>query len=358
MLYKEDWEISKSRLKALWEGEIIDRLCISVMSPKQGSNSFHYKVPEKYEDIEKYWTDPELIYKRNIHRMESTYFGGDALPMISLNLGPSSLAAYFGSKAIFTDNSVWFDQCIFDWDKDPIKFDPQSELLCITKEIASYLIQEGKGKFFVSMPDNTSAIDALSHMRSPDNIMEDLVLNPNNVKQAVRTITKAWLDTNDEFFDILIPYNDGGSCIGWLNTWAPGRHAQLQCDLSVMISSEFFEEFVMDELKQACDTMDYPLYHFDGIEQIRHLDMLLSLDKLAMIQWTSVVAQPPPMRSIPTLKKIQSAGKGLLLNVPPEYAEELMSNLSPKGLYIVTETKTEDEAKHFVKLAEKYSLSK
>jgi hypothetical protein len=99
--------------------------------------------------------------------------------------------------------------------------------------------------------------------------------------------------------------------------------------------------------------MDYSLYHLDGVEQIRHLDLLLSLDKLDMIQWTSVVGQPPAVDYIPVLKKIQEAGKCLLLNVKAKYVEELLTELSSKGLYIVTEAESEDDARDLVKLAEK-----
>jgi hypothetical protein len=120
-----------------------------------------------------------------------------------------------------------------------------------------------------------------------------------------------------------------------------------------MISPELFREFALKELRLACKSMDYSLYHLDGVEQIRHLDLLLSIDELDMIQWTSVVGQQPAVDYIPVLKKIQEAGKCLLLNVNADYVERLLTELSSKGLYIVTETNSEDEARDLVKLVEK-----
>lgn len=353
MLYKEDWEKSKERFKALWQNEIIDRCCISVIAPKDGSIFREERIPEKYEDRKRYWTEPELIYKRNINKMENTYFGGDAIPMIWLNLGPNGHAAYFGSECKFEKNTVWFSPVINDWEKDILQYDPQNKYLLQTKEIAKYLCEQGKDKFLVSMPDNGSALDALAHLRGTENLLMDFILYPEKVKDALDKIIKVWLDTNDMFFNINKDCNNNGSCIGWLNTWAPGRHSQLECDLSVMISTELFREFVMKELTLACESIEYSLYHLDGIEQIRHLELLLSIDKLNMIQWTSVVGQPPPTEFIPVLKKIQQAGKCLLLNVKPEYVETLLTELSSEGLYIVTEAQNENDARALERLARK-----
>jgi len=90
-----------------------------------------------------------------------------------------------------------------------------------------------------------------------------------------------------------------GSVLAWMHLWAPKRLAQMQCDLSVMISPEMFNCFAMPELEELCDFLDYPVYHFDGQEQIRHLDSLLSLKKLRAIQWTPVAGQLPTSNFIP-----------------------------------------------------------
>ena len=40
MYYKEDWEASRKRFEALWQGETLDRCCISVTAPRPGSEDF------------------------------------------------------------------------------------------------------------------------------------------------------------------------------------------------------------------------------------------------------------------------------------------------------------------------------
>ena len=168
---------------------------------------------------------------------------------------------------------------------------------------------------------------------------------PETVHAALDRIGKSYERAMGEVYEITRGVNEGGSAIQWLNTWAPGFHAQMQCDMSVMISNPLFRKFILPELQSQCRFLEYPLYHFDGIEQLRHLDDILSVPELRVIQWTQVDGQAPVTEYIPALQKIQAAGKNLLLNaVKPQQIRPLMENLSSKGLLLVTDAATREEA--------------
>lgn len=115
------------------------------------------------------------------------------------------------------------------------------------------------------------------------------------------------------------------------------------------------EKFVVPELEQQLKWLDYPVYHFDGIEQERHLSYLLEFSKLKAIQWTYVAGQPSALHYLPILKRIQSAGKALIIMVPPSDIPVLLDELSSKGLYLHTETETVEEAKAIIHYVEKNS---
>ena len=110
---------------------------------------------------------------------------------------------------------------------------------------------------------------------------------------------------------------------------------QLQCDFSVMISPKMFEEFVLPELEAICGWLDYSVYHLDGQEQIAHLDYILSVKRLNAIQWTYIISQPNVSNFIPVFKKIQRAGKNLILMPHISEVEILMRNLSSRGLQLI-----------------------
>ncbi|MTI62017.1 MAG: trimethylamine corrinoid protein 2 [Firmicutes bacterium] len=358
MKYKSDWNQVKERLRALWEGELIDRCCISVTAPKDKSveiDPFAGCESDEPEILRKFWEDPEIILERNLKRIENTFFGGEALPQIFLNFGTAGHAIYFGADYKYTPDSVWYSPVINDWQEDPLVFDEDNEFYQRQLKIAEYLVNESGDRFFVSMSDNCGTLDALAHLRGSENILMDMVLHKEELKKAVKVVNRGWAKANEEFFQIIKESAEGGSTHGWMNTWAPGRQMQMQCDLSVMISPEQYKEFVIPELEEQMEWIDYPIYHFDGKEQINHLDYILGLEKLKMIQWTDVDGQEPPVSFIPILKRIQDAGKGLILFTPINDVPKLLTELSARGLYINTRADSVEEAREAVKYVAEHS---
>ena len=141
------------------------------------------------------------------------------------------------------------------------------------------------------------------------------------------------------------------SCV---DLWAPGQMMQMQCDVSVMMSTKMFATFAMPELEEQIQKQDYAVYHFDGIEQIRHLDCLLSLEGLRAIQWTHVAGQPTPSHYVEVLRRIQEAGKGVIVFAQPEDLPVLLDQLSAKGLYIHCSADDESQAREIIKFVENH----
>lgn len=350
MLYKEDWDKAKERLEALWEREVIDRCCVAAWAPREGCVCPAEDPPESEADLFKYYLDGEWLLERHLKQFANTFYGGESFPCIWPNFGTAGHAKYMkGSKYHFAKDTIWYEAVIGDYGKNPLEYDPQG-ILALEQKTLAYLAAQGMGKFFVAMPDNAGILDALAHLRGTDNLLFDLIDEPEGVKNACRIIMAAFRQSCNELYDILKPNNEGGSTHGWMYTWSQGRHAHLQVDFSVMISPEMYEEFALPELAELTEWFDYSTYHLDGREQVRHLEMILSLKGLNMIQWTPVAGQPPTSDFLPVLQKIQKAGKGLVLFPRIWEIEKLMSGLSSRGLYlIVKDIASEAEAREIVK---------
>lgn len=363
MYYKEDWQKTKERFEALWRNEIIDRCCISVMSPKRDGkfDSNFAKKNDLYQLDNRTCAlnqkNPEAAWKKISKNMENLFYGGESVPQIWLNYGAAGHAAYFGCKHVVAENTTWLEHYADSIDDSRIKFNPNSEVLIDKINAAKYFAEHVKGKCMISTPDNSGSLDALAAIRGTTELMYDLVDYEDEVINLVDKITDSWVDINNVLFDICKDVNEYGATIGWLSIWAPGKFAQMQSDISVMLSNPQFKTFYMPELRKSVDNLDYALYHFDGAEQIRHLDDLLATDKVGMIQWVSVVGQPKYFHYIDTLKKIQAAGKGLLINdVDINDVEKILEVLSPNGLLLMTQANSEDEANSLLKMAEKWSI--
>ncbi|MBR7185230.1 MAG: hypothetical protein IKD37_06450 [Clostridia bacterium] len=346
--YKQDWEQARARIEAFWQGEVLDRCCIAIRAGQPAA-----PVPQDEAGRLLHWTDPNYIIARERARMEKTHYGGEAFPCIFLNLGAAGHAGFFRGARYTFENSVWFSPSTDD--PDTLAFDESSFLYRKTLELAQAFAADSNGDYFVSMPDSTGNLDALSHLLGPDELLPTMLEEPERLSAALEKVQSAYARVMREVYATVRTVNDGGSCIDWLSTWAPGFHAQMQCDMSVMISNAMFDEFAMPELRAQCDLLDYPLYHLDGAEQLRHLDSLLSLEKLRAIQWMQVAGQKPCTEYIPELQKIQAAGKNLVIIVSPRQVKPLMENLSSRGLFLVTRTGTQDEAEALLRDVERWT---
>ena len=353
MLYKPDWDMTKKRFEAFWNREILDRCMVAVTARKDHPVTSEYP-PLPSADLVARWTDPDYIIPSRRRGFEKMYYGGDAFPVIQLNLGASGHAGFFkGSKFQFAENTVWFFKSL----NNPreLEFDRDSFLYRKHLELARALAEDSRGDYIISMPDTTGNADALSHLLGPERMFECFLEDKDAAKEALDKIEYAYEEIQRDAYSIVKDVNYGGACVGWLDVWAPGFLAQMQSDMSVMISKPMFDEFVMPELTRQSEFLDFALYHLDGIEQRRHLDSLLSLPRLRCIQWTQVVGHPPATEFIPELKRIQQAGKCLLISVSPGQIEPLMKELSSRGLYLLTWAATEDDAREIVKNVTKWT---
>jgi hypothetical protein len=373
MYYKPDWERAKNRLEAFWNGEIIDRCCVAVFAPRRTSKMPPFPelqwgpwlggleafADDDQESITKWWTDPEQNYRRMITWFENTYFGGEAIPATYVNWGAMSMAAFYGSPAVFNKESVWYPPVIDSWETWEWNFDRNSstywqQILAITR----CLLERSNGRYFVGSPEFGSAGDLLSLMRGMDKLSMDLIDHPAQVKKAIAILTDTWVELHEQIYQMTHEANDNGGVLAWMSLWAPGRHAQIACDFSSVISPAQFREFFVPEFEKEGTWCEFGTYHLDGPQAMKmQLPTLLAIQQLRNIEFTPGSGSPPTLSAhyIPLYKRIQESGKLLYLLAQPREVEPLLSELSPKGLFLCTQAESEDEANDLLKKVQKWS---
>ena len=360
--YKDDWEKSKERFLAFWEGEIVDRCCIAVYAPSaRAMSSPPPTAPllQTEEELRRYWLDPEYSLQRKLAWFERTFHGGEAYPATTMCVGASAMAAFYGSPVEYRADTAWFHPAIdnletFDW---TINLE-NAPLYRETIETTRYFAQECRGRYLVGLPELGSATDDLSLLRGMQSLVYDMIESPDAVKRGIAALVDTWQRVHRLLFDIALPCNEGGCCIPWMQTWAPGPHYQMSCDFSTVLSPAMFEEFIIPELQRYMEINTYSVYHWDGPDEVKHLDALLGLKELKAIQWTPGAGQPPTasLRWIPLYKRIQAEGKRLILPfVETNEVEPLLAQLSARGLFLVTSASSEEEARDLLKKVEKWT---
>ena len=355
MRYKEDWEQTQQRFEAWWQQEIVDRVMIQAYAPKTQRNSQQhfsdswwcsFKTVKKWVDS---GFDMDLLLFEMERRIASMYFGGDAVPRFFVNLGPGSIAAYLGCQANFTADTVWFGPpLIRDWcDLENLWFDQENELWQVTKQLTEFASTRAEGKFLVTLFDLTGPIDLIPWLRGTGEFCIDLIEQPTRIRELRDLLTEIWIDCFDECFNIITKRQSGS--LGALPAWSPGKTYFISCDISSLFSPAMYEEFVVPEIQILARHLDDPLYHLDGPDAVRHLDLILEVPEIKAIQFSPGVGSPGVLHWIPMFRKIQNKGKSVFVHAGnAREVEQLIAELSPKGLLIQTSSGSEEEARALV----------
>ena len=343
MLYKDHFDQVKERMNAYWNRDAVDRCSAAIIAAK----------PNKKDFDGNFYFDAETADQMHRQRFETHEYLWEAIPCLFPYFGTAGIAEYAGSKPEYTPETAWFHPCLDEPDADAISF-KCPEAFEKQKAAIAKMLELSKNDYAVTVTDNCGIADALAAMRGPDNFLMDMIINEDFIHQGIQKLLQIYKETQQQLFD-LVEENNQGSIHSWMHLWAPKRCAQMQCDSSVMISPEMYKKFIVPELEELTSFLDYPVYHLDGQEQIRHLDILLSLDKLRAIKWTPVAGQPKTSAFIDVLQRIQKAGKNLVLTPQIDEVETLLDHLSSRGLHMVVCVGSKEEADYVKTTIEKHS---
>jgi hypothetical protein len=358
MKYKGDWEQAKRRMVAWWEGEVIDRPCVQITAPRDGCEQAWHDSHSRSPDVslEQWWTDVDYVVQRTAKRMEATFFGGEAFPNFAANIGPDAFAAFLGAPLRLLETTTWVDHIIDDWSEHPaLCIDAGNRWWNVQVDLLRAAQEAGRdGLWLTGVPDIHAGGDALSALRGPSRLCLDLYDQPDAVKRASQQLIDAVRYVLQVYFGILEPEKYGSTC-SWLPGWHPGRVSAVQCDFSAFVSPRMMEEFIMPSVVAEARCLDRAIYHLDGPDAVRHLDLLLATPELHAIQWVPGAGALPMTRWIPLLQRIQAGGKSLWVGCTADEVPTLLEALQPEGLLLHTSTQTEQEARDLLDLAARRS---
>jgi 5-methyltetrahydrofolate--homocysteine methyltransferase len=356
LAYKENWRETQERYRAWWANDALDRAAIGIRAPREKPIPGP-PAPSEPPDLLTRWTDGEYIAARADHAFRHTFCGGEHLPKLFVNLGPGIAATYVGSAPTFDERTVWFGPTISDWRRAEVRFDPNGYWWETTKRLTATVAEAATRKFFVSITDLGGVTDIIASLRGTANLNLDLLDHPDEVKALRGELIGFWKDRYLELERLLAPTQEGTAC--WAGSWSPGRTYNIQCDFCCMISPAMFEEFVAPELEGLCRWLDHTTYHLDGPGAIKHLDRLLAIPELHGIQWSPGDGAPPNAYFLPMFRKIQAAGKILLLFGDAADAARVLPELSPRGVfYDAGGVASEREATDFLRQAKAWATDR
>ncbi len=290
-----------------WEGKLNRPLsCIRVVDAyPRLENKYTHLTQANCADFS---IDPEEYVRATATSLESYEFLGDAFPTFDLvQFGPGVLAAMLGAKLDTSSGRVWFFP-----NGNPeiselhVKYDPNNMWSKRIKDIAKTALEYFDGNVLVGFPDFGGILDIAASLIGTQELLFATLDEPEEVKRLCEEIQVAWYDALADFTELLKPQ---GAYTDWNLLMSKTPTHVIQCDFSAMISREMFSEFVLEYLRRDTEKLGHCLYHLDGPDALQHLDALLTLKDLSVIQWVYGAGAPTAIHWIDVYKKIREAGK-------------------------------------------------
>lgn len=348
--WKSNFEETKKHYTDWWNGKGIV-LTMWEHLFKEGAPYENIMPPAPHKDLNQLWFDAEWRSKYLHYTMSRNSYMADILPVANTQLGPGSLAAILGSQLEGREDTIWIHHKP-DFDGQ-IVFDENGWKL--HEDLLRKCVANAQDKYMVGCPDLVEGLDVLASLKGSDNILMDLIMDPDGTLELMKQVNKVYFDVFDRIYDIINVNGEMAFC--YFSLWAPGKVSKLQCDLSIMISEEDYRTFCLPFLREQTEKIDYTLYHLDGVDAIRHLDAILEMEKLNAVQWTPGYGQPQggDPKWYELYKKILAGGKSVMANwVTLDELEPLLDNVGNQGLHINVDFKSEHDIEKALKIVEKY----
>lgn len=245
------------------------------------------------KDDEDRYIGLDLKLGQTIANLKNNLYLADSYAQASSSIGPGSLAVYLGSKPVFTPNTVWYEPCIKDiTNRQPIKFDPNGywfkKHFDVLKELKK---AAGNNDYIVNFPDLVENIDILAALRGTEELLIDMIDEPEAVSQALDEIYETYFPCYDLLYDAL-KTSEGVSSFYCFCVIGRGKVAKVQCDFSAMISPEHYRKFVLPTMKKQVKRLNHSVYHLDGPDAVRHLPAIMEIEELDALQWTAGAGKP------------------------------------------------------------------
>jgi hypothetical protein len=350
--WKQNWDASKQRYIDWWGGKGLV-LTMWEACPKEGPPFVSLSELPEPKNLEQRWLDP-LYRAEQLHRQLATSsLLADIIPVANTQLGPGSLAAILGADLEAREDTIWIRQNP-SW-KGELRLDPENRWWKLHVDLLKACKMKAAGQYYVGCPDLMEGLDVLASLKGSDQVLMDILLDPDELEAQVARVNAAYFQVFDQIYELIREGDEMAFC--YFSIWAPGKCSKFQCDISVMISEADFRRFVQPYIREQCQRIPYSLYHLDGVDAIRHLEAVLEIPELKAVQWTPGYGQPQGGDPcwFPLYRQIKAAGKSVVpCWVKVNELQSLLEEVGPEGLNIELDVSSEKELEKAIRIAEPY----
>jgi hypothetical protein len=354
---KPDFDRAKDVWNHFWQGEVLKRPPVVVTVPKPGRKPVSAGSRRYFHAMTGQWNRQMELTDQ---WLDDTLFLAEAVPYFGPDHGPDQFAAVLGRETLsFSDDSPetnWIRPWVADgeWLKVlPLSLNENHPIWKSLLEYSRRLARHAKGRYLVGICDLHSNMDALLALRGGEGLSADFYDFPDRIEQAMVDVRKLYRPIYDALYHAAGMADQPGT-IGWAPFWSPGRFATIQCDFLCLISPQFSRRFVLPALEEEASFLDHCVLHFDGPGALPHLDDVLGIKEIDVIQWVPGAGQRPMHEWLDILTHCQDKGKAVqIYGVNVDQVRELHKVLKPDKVVYCVDADTPEPVEDLLKWLER-----
>ena len=324
------------RFEAWWNCQVLDRppVTLRAAAPADGPTPRPRPQPPLLRDR---WMDVHYVVDTAVEAMGQRAYPGDSFPIFWPNLGPEITATLFGCDLEFGTETSWSSPVVHHPDqwRRIINTPPDfSNIYWKTMEaMTRYALEICDQRFVVGVTDLHGSYDILAALRDPQALCEDILDAPELIRQAGRHVSNGFVQALNRQYAMLSKAGFGSTC--WTPFYHQGPAFVPSCDFWCMVSPEVATNFILPDILVEMQPLARGIFHLDGPQALRHLDLLLELPNLHAVQWVFGAGHGPASAWIDVYRHIRSVGKAVqVLAESPQDALAVLAAIGPCGVWL------------------------
>ncbi len=331
---KPDFDKAMERIYAWYEQEMIDRPPIRFSAHNAEYSEAHFLKGRSWASLKDRWWDTDYQIELFEDQLKNSVFNAETFPIFWPNLGPEVYTSFYGVELEYKEVTSYAIPNIKDWSQlNDLKLDVNNPYFRKIDEMTNAALERWAGKYMVGYTDLHPGLDCAAAFRDPQQLCIDFLIDPHEVKQLIDISSRDFEQIFNYFDSILKKHNQ--LSVAWMGIPSFGKMHIPSCDIASMISPQQFEEFILPGIQKEVKLVSHNVFHLDGKGVANHVDHLLDIPEINAIQWVQGVGDDfPIMQWVPFIKKIQAAGKSVVVDVQVSELESFISEMDSKGLML------------------------
>ena len=247
------------------------------------------------------------------------------------------LDGMLGATLRILPGSILGAEATLAWDQlAGLGLDRQSPWLAKYLHFIETLVRHSAGRYPVSHGTLIGPSDIAALLRGHTQSILDVATAPAEMRQLLWQSGTLFRQITEEAWKH-IPLYQGGYFDAQYQLWSPGPIVRLQEDASGLYSPRWYREFLQPVDREVAGHFPSAFIHLHTNSMFLY-DLFLEIEELRCFQVNYEINSggPPMAGMIPAFRKIQAAGRSLLVrgSFTAEELRQLVDALDPRGLYI------------------------